>query len=248
MKKTAKMRRLIQEHNEQTEDLIHNYTRELQQFFNNIGKKIEKNPLQYQQIISKEWEEYLELLSYYALQANRTGINFIDNYTLLLPPKQSLLCSKKIPFKFDLNMNINTKVSILIQSSSHFVERRYGKIMKKTLAQAYEEGGGYEGTAKKLIHNMTRQFTTFQAQRIARTEIASHKNIAHYERAKDLGIETHEWVCMLDDRTRDSHAEMEGETVPIGKPFSNGLLHPGDREGTDPSEYINCRCIALPVI
>lgn len=49
------------------------------------------------------------------------------------------------------------------------------------------------------------------------------------------------WVAVMDERTRASHASINGEVVPVGEPFSNGLMYPGDPSGP-PSEVCNCRC------
>ena len=50
-----------------------------------------------------------------------------------------------------------------------------------------------------------------------------------------------QWVTTVDERTRTSHLEMHGETVPNGDKFSNGLMYPGDPNGT-PEQIMNCRC------
>lgn len=44
-----------------------------------------------------------------------------------------------------------------------------------------------------------------------------------------------------DKRTRDSHAQLNGVRVAVKEKFPNGLLYPGDPEGS-PSEVYNCRC------
>ena len=50
-----------------------------------------------------------------------------------------------------------------------------------------------------------------------------------------------QWVATMDERTRLSHILLGGETVDADKPFSNGLMYPGDPDG-DPAEVYNCRC------
>jgi len=45
------------------------------------------------------------------------------------------------------------------------------------------------------------------------------------------------WVTVGDDRVRDEHAALEGETVPADEAYSNGEGVPGE------STY-NCRCIS----
>lgn len=54
---------------------------------------------------------------------------------------------------------------------------------------------------------------------------------------------TKTWVATLDDVTRETHAEADGQEVSIDEPFSVGgdeLMFPGD-DGS-PEETINCRC------
>lgn len=45
------------------------------------------------------------------------------------------------------------------------------------------------------------------------------------------------WRGVMDDRERDSHVEMQDDTVPWDKPYSNGQNYPGEGE-------FNCRCIS----
>jgi uncharacterized protein with gpF-like domain len=40
---------------------------------------------------------------------------------------------------------------------------------------------------------------------------------------------------------------IDGEQVAIDKPFSNGLMFPGDSAG-GPGEVCNCRCTIMPVL
>jgi starvation-inducible outer membrane lipoprotein len=45
------------------------------------------------------------------------------------------------------------------------------------------------------------------------------------------------WIGVMDERERESHRQMEGESVPYNFPYSNGQMIPGE------SEY-NCRCLS----
>ena len=108
------------------------------------------------------------------------------------------------------------------------------------------------GTQDKLtvtqIAKNLRQFyddqSKFKAMRVARTEVAQSAGYAQNSAAKDSGMKTHTWLSSRDDRVRDSHASVDGETKPIGEAFSNGLMFPGDPSG-DPAETILCRCVEL---
>lgn len=86
----------------------------------------------------------------------------------------------------------------------------------------------------------------------ARTSMTSAQNagrVDSYKEAEEMGIEMEQmWLATLDDRTRDSHALMDGETVPVGEEFSNGCKFPADPDCPDPSEVYNCRCTLITQI
>ena len=81
--------------------------------------------------------------------------------------------------------------------------------------------------------------------RNARTAVTSAQNGGRMDamrRAMEQGYPAKkQWVSTMDERTRLSHILLGGETVDANKPFSNGLMYPGDPDG-DPSEVYNCRC------
>ena len=82
------------------------------------------------------------------------------------------------------------------------------------------------------------------ALRNARTMVTCAQNAA-YERGEKQGIHgVKMWVSAHDERVRASHAALDGERVPVDQKFSNGLMHPGDRNQKDvsPAEIYNCRC------
>lgn len=86
------------------------------------------------------------------------------------------------------------------------------------------------------------------AIRIARTEghrIQVQSAMDACYKAKDKGADVvKQWDSTLDDRTRESHQAVDGEIRELDKPFSNGLMFPGDPSGKA-EEVINCRCALL---
>ena len=90
------------------------------------------------------------------------------------------------------------------------------------------------------------------AIRNARTMITSAENkgrMMGMEYAESVGIKQKKvWIATLDDRTRDSHAILDGETIPVDEEFSNGLMFPADIESGEPEEVYNCRCTMQTVI
>lgn len=90
----------------------------------------------------------------------------------------------------------------------------------------------------------------YRAERVARTNVIAVNNAAAQNVYEENGVEKHEWLATNDDRTRDDHADADGQVQPIREPFIVGgeeLMYPGDPSGS-PENTIQCRCTELPVI
>lgn len=60
--------------------------------------------------------------------------------------------------------------------------------------------------------------------------------------AEYLGNRMHKaWIATLDNRTRHSHAMLDGVDIPLDEIFDNGCSRPKDPNGM-PEEICNCRC------
>jgi uncharacterized protein with gpF-like domain len=83
------------------------------------------------------------------------------------------------------------------------------------------------------------------AIRNARTMITASQNsgrIAGFRQAESDGVIMKKvWIATEDSRTRKSHLSINNEMQDNDKPFSNGLMFPGDWRGR-PEEVYNCRC------
>lgn len=84
--------------------------------------------------------------------------------------------------------------------------------------------------------------------RYARTAMTSAQNAGRMEtldRAKTMGIKCKKrWLATLDNRTRDTHQALDGQTVDVDQPFvvdGMEIMFPGD-PSADPSLVYNCRC------
>lgn len=122
-------------------------------------------------------------------------------------------------------------------------------LKKKITAQVSRSiatGMTYAQTAKAL-ENYTR-IGYNNSIRIARTEghrVQTTATMDAMEKAKEKGAEIlKQWDSTLDDNTRESHVAVDGEIRELDKPFSNGLMFPGDPNGAA-AEVINCRCALL---
>jgi hypothetical protein len=79
-----------------------------------------------------------------------------------------------------------------------------------------------------------------RAAQIALTKVSTVANFATHEAAKQSGWSQKTW-SVQSDNPRASHADMDGESVPLEEAFSNGLRFPGDPEG-DADEVAGCTC------
>lgn len=87
-----------------------------------------------------------------------------------------------------------------------------------------------------------------RAVRIARTEIVGASNAGSFEGMKRTGVDRKEWLSSKDERVRETHQDLDGQTVGINEDFvsSSGarLAFPGDPDGP-PEEIIQCRCTPI---
>ena len=101
---------------------------------------------------------------------------------------------------------------------------------------------------KGMADDLQRRIITMgrsSAIRTARTAVTGAQNAGRmdsYAAAEKMGIKLKkQWLATLDNRTRHSHAMLDGEKVDQDKKFSNGCRFPGDPQG--PAwEIYNCRC------
>jgi uncharacterized protein with gpF-like domain len=92
------------------------------------------------------------------------------------------------------------------------------------------------------------------AIRSARTIVTGAENkgrLDSFKRAEADGIILEkEWIATSDARTRDWHAELDGQTRPTDKPFENAIgkiMFPGD-PSADGANVYNCRCSMSSVV
>lgn len=91
-------------------------------------------------------------------------------------------------------------------------------------------------------------FTIDRAMAIAENEANSMWNNADFQEALASGKTRKMWDAIIDGKTRDWHADANGQTKPILEPFEvNGelLQHPmDDSYGATGGNINNCRCVA----
>lgn len=120
------------------------------------------------------------------------------------------------------------------------------------------KGDGIPDIAKNLAQALGLQNDDAMV-RYARTAMTAAQNAGRMEmlhEAEEEGVHSvKKWLATLDDRTRDAHAELDGQTAEIDEPFSvvfqaskNAIpetveiMYPGDPSCNEPGMVYNCRC------
>lgn len=158
-----------------------------------------------------------------------------------------------IPLCFPLDQEAMVRAVQLDSKISQGLYARLGEdvslLKKKITAQVSRgiaTGMSFQQVAQQLASYTNIGFNN--AVRIARTEghrIQVQSGMDACCKAKEKGADVvKQWDSTLDDSTRESHQQVDGEIRELDKPFSNGLMFPGDPSG-GAAEVVNCRCALL---
>jgi len=197
-----------------------------------------------------EWEDvliaiYNNVITYFAEREIENLVDEVEEKGL-----------KKFHTKdFDLHRQF---VQTFISNHALDHARKITDATKTKLTRVMREGAAEGLGSNQIARNMRDVYERWEdddeldvsrANKIARTEVHSSSQYGHYAGAKqaedELGIvQSKKWLDSGDDRVRESHDEVHGETLKLDQYYSNGLLYPGD-PGGEAKEIINCRCTEM---
>lgn len=117
---------------------------------------------------------------------------------------------------------------------------------RQFLLKVVEDGIRDGWSIDQMVNKMTSpEINKARANTIARTEVIRAANVGHSIGASQFPYQVIKgWSAANDHRTRHSHILVNGQWVEENETFSNGLLFPGDPEGSA-AEVINCRCRSI---
>ena len=244
--------------------------RELQRFFDRLGKQVQSNLNDYwsdhllqgqidlitKPILEAQAEYYL-ILQKYDKREYQLGIREAERLVKLSNKPMAEKAIKPRLFKrFDLFATLRGAEEDLLERvfiASQATLTRVDTSIKTLLTEGYQSGKGINYVANLLTKRFD-QLTTWESKRIARTEIHNSHNTAVMDTYNEIGVEYTMWITAHDDRVRGlketdtaDHAVLDGEIIPMGGTYSNGLAFPGDTDGPI-EEWINCRCSNAPYV
>jgi hypothetical protein len=119
---------------------------------------------------------------------------------------------------------------------------------RKKLTEAIEDDEDEENTPAHVFELREGKHSDVLGRSLALAAAGWAANHEAPQQAEQQGIyKTVEKTWVTGTNPRPEHAAMNGETVPIDQPFSNGLDWPGDENG-DPDETCGCNCSTEIVI
>lgn len=120
------------------------------------------------------------------------------------------------------------------------------KLINSEVLQGILQGESMSDIAARLTH--VENMAANAAIRNARTMVTSAENKGRIDMMDDAEkqgvIALKRWISTHDARTRDWHAELDGQMQEKDKPFENSvgkIMYPGD-PSADPENIYNCRC------
>lgn len=131
--------------------------------------------------------------------------------------------------------------------------QEYIKQIRSELTQGLIQGEGYGKITKRIIDRTG--INAGKVTRIVRTEghrVQNAASLLAYDKtqvaADRLGLKTvKKWVATLDNRTRDTHQQMDGQEADAEGMFTfpGGAKTPAPGIQGPPEEIINCRCTTI---
>lgn len=179
--------------------------------------------------MGREWRASMEVFGNRVLDANQKR-----------NPKMIVKQTQKDVFDQAVNDYIRqwtgTKVTQVSQTTV--------KQVRNLIERGEREGLGTEEIGRSIRQSIP-GIASYRAATIARTETHTASNIGAMAAAQATGLNLRkEWLAAEDDRTREDHADADGQIVGLNETFTVGgvqMMEPGD-PSAPPEQVINCRC------
>lgn len=136
-----------------------------------------------------------------------------------------------------LDRNVPKQIVSFAETNAQLITG-LGQRMAEDIADVVQEGvasgSRWETIAGKLAH--AGQVTESRAALIARDQVGKLFGDINKQRQTNLGVTRYVWRTVRDNRVREEHEALDGDSISWDSPPTDG--HPG--------EAVNCRCYADP--
>jgi len=244
-------------------------TQKLSSLFQDIGKQVQELLQEYgtttyllqgqlQIILSPVQaanEEYYEIIKEHILREFEMGTREGDRLVELNNPGIVQSVINEIRRKNLFGTLEYTEEKLLNEAfiASQNTMNRVDEQINQIITDGYKSGKGIDYVGRQITERFD-QLSDWESRRIARTEIHTAHNQGIMNSYETLGVQYTQWMSAHDKRVRGhrktdraNHIIMDGEIIPFGGTYSNGLKYPGDKSGKI-EEWINCRCSNAPFV
>lgn len=140
---------------------------------------------------------------------------------------------------------IHDETAWLIQQ----VNRTTREMVRRAITEALENRESFTQITARVKEIFFGDVSDYRARMIGVTESTKATGFAANEAFAQAGIEKKEWLAVMDNYTRDTHAAMDGQKVPADSyfisPSGDRAQYPGGFSTA--AENINCRCTTVAV-
>ena len=140
--------------------------------------------------------------------------------------------------------NYTSQMETTLNKRADLASETVNQTTLQQLQRAFAESAAEGETRKQLVERIKSKYDDIsvgRAEVIARTETHYALQTATLDAIRQSGIDMKIWVWAegVQGGVREDHLAIDGEEQEVEKPFSNGLMFPGDG---GPEDSINCQC------
>lgn len=220
-----------------------------------------KHWLNGQVFVGKQWQDKVTSVAASLLTANQQANAIVEGQKRAVFGENATFQAYSMEHEagMDLSFSIydSATVTRLLKEQPELLPRKivngkkdmaWNRInIANAITQGVIQGESVPEIAKRIARDTSS--TNMKAMtRYARTAMTGAQNAGRIGAMNDalgMGIKVKkEWIATLDSRTRDAHADLDGQTAEVNKPFKSQLgdiMFPGD-PAAHPGNVWNCRC------
>lgn len=222
--------------------------------------------VQGQVFAGKQWKNKLDSVATSLLYANQQANDLIEGKKRAVFGENATFQAYKLEndAEMDLSFDVydSATVTRLIKDQPELLPRKKVKEgadkawNREKVANCITQGIIQGESISKIAERIGRDTASMNQSamtRYARTAMTGAQNAGRMEmlhEAKGMGINVKKkWLATLDSRTRDAHADLDGQEAEVDEPFQSQLgpiMYPGDPKA-NPANVWNCRCTLVYV-
>ena len=214
-----------------------------------------------QVFIGRQWQSKIQQMARGLVDVEREAVKIVHGEQMECFAEQANYFEFRIDKDHDFGMNFGLydthTVTRLVRDEPELLRRRYVdgvaseawnvKTIRNCIMQGILQGESIPDIAKRMARD-TASSDMKAMTRYARTAMTGAQNAGRLDAMRESnrkGIVCLKlWIAVGDDRTRDAHLELDGQTAPVDTPFQSTLgpiMFPGDPNASDENVW-NCRC------